>query len=129
LDDARFDAWTRRRFGFTTSGLLATLIGLAAVDDVQAKHKHKHKKCKKNEKRCGKKCVKGNCCLGKPCGDQCECRRTIGGATFCVALTIKTACLQCASDADCEAPFRCVQADGCVPDATANCQPPCGIMA
>ena len=31
MDDGRFDAWTRRRFGRVAGGLLATLAGLASV--------------------------------------------------------------------------------------------------
>lgn len=129
MDDARFDAWTRRRFGFglTTGGLLASLVGLAAVAD-EAAAKRKRKKCKQNEKRCGKKCVKGDCCPGKPCGEPCDCRRTVGGATFCVALNIKVPCIECTSTADCQPPRRCVKDAFCGPDVTAICRPPCGFQ-
>jgi hypothetical protein len=126
MDEARFDAWTRRRFGLTTGGLLASLVGLAlAADDATAKRRRK--KCKKSEKRCGKKkCVKGDCCPGKPCGEFCECLRTVGGRTICVARNVKLICEQCDSNADCNEPLRCVKTS-CGQGITASCLAPCGI--
>ena len=128
MDGARFDAWTRRRFGLTAGGMLVSLAGMAANDDdASAKHHH-HKKCGQNEKRCGKKCVKGNCCLGKACQGHCECGKTVEGKTFCWETFIKTLCEQCTSSSSCEEPFKCVKLDGCLPDATAVCKPPCGFQ-
>jgi hypothetical protein len=127
MDDTRFDAWTRRRFGLTTGGLFASLAGVAAVED-DAAAKRDRKKCKNGEKRCGKKkCVKGDCCPGKPCGELCECQRTVGGRTFCTALNIKVVCAQCDSNADCGEELRCVKTNGCGPNITASCALPCGF--
>ncbi|MGH2616380.1 MAG: hypothetical protein ACRDJC_14145 [Thermomicrobiales bacterium] len=128
MDDTRFDAWTRRRFGLTTGGLLASLLGLTALPDAATakRKKRNRKKCKNNQKRCGtKKCVKGDCCPGKPCGEDCECQRTIGGNTICIDLTFIMMCTQCNSNADCEAPLRCVKAN-CGGGGTAVCKRPCG---
>lgn len=124
MHDARFDASTRRRFGLAAGGLVASLAGRATVADGAAKRKRK--KCKKPEKRCGKRCVKGNCCPGKPCGGAgaCYCGRTIGGKTICLQPS-NVVCVQCDGDAGCAAPLRCARAPGCAP-VTAICLPPCG---
>ena len=44
MDDSRFDAWTRRRFGLAAGGLSASLLGLVSLDDAAAKKKRKKKK-------------------------------------------------------------------------------------
>jgi hypothetical protein len=74
MDAKRFDAWTRRRVGFGAGGLAASLLGLASLDDAEAKknkHRHKHKrkgkgpKCKKAGTGCKPK--KRRCCSGLSC--------------------------------------------------------------
>lgn len=45
MDDARFDAWTRRRFGLAAGGVAATVLGLAGIGEAQTKKKRK-KRCK-----------------------------------------------------------------------------------
>jgi Chaperone of endosialidase len=92
MDDTRFDAWTRRRFGFAAGGLAAAVLGLAGSEDAQTKKKNK-KRCKKLGAGCkpgGKrKCCgtlrcdqisfepspKTRCCRkeGDPCGDHLHC--------------------------------------------------------
>jgi hypothetical protein len=87
MDGSRFDAWTRRRFGFAIGG--ATLVGLHSLTAGEAA-KNK-KRCKKLGKPCspgGRKCCKKlkcrekgeidpqfRCCRpdGQPCtsSDQC----------------------------------------------------------
>jgi hypothetical protein len=130
MDDARFDAWTRRRFGLAAGGL-AVVLGELVWGDAAAKKKHKHKhkrtKCKSQQTRCHKQCFKGNCCPGKPCGaggQECVCGRTSAGKTFCYE-QILALCQSCNSDADCTAPSRCVQVTGC-DEVTAICLPACG---
>jgi hypothetical protein len=70
MDGSRFDAWTRRRFGIATGGVLASLLGGLAVEDAEAKKHHKHKKHHKRKKRCLK--LRASCTPGgkhKCCGD------------------------------------------------------------
>jgi hypothetical protein len=60
MDDTRFDAWTRRRFGLAAGGLAATVLGLAGIEDAQTRKKRK-KRCK----RLGASCKSGGkrtCC-------------------------------------------------------------------
>jgi hypothetical protein len=66
MDASRFDAWTRRRFGLLAGGSIATLAGLSAIADSEAKKKKKKKKCKKSLKSCG---GKKKCCKKLTCGD------------------------------------------------------------
>ena len=40
MDETRFDAWTRRRFGVAAGGLLATALGLG-LQETRAKKKHR----------------------------------------------------------------------------------------
>ena len=73
MDDTRFDALTRRRFGLASGGLLATLLGLAGTGDrVAAKHKHrKHQKHKRRCQQLGQLCFpddKDACCGKLHCG-------------------------------------------------------------
>jgi N-acetylglucosamine-6-sulfatase len=51
MEGSRFDAWTRRRFGLTTGGTLATLFGLRRLDEAGAKHHHHHHKHKHKHKQ------------------------------------------------------------------------------
>ena len=44
MDNARFDAWPRRRFGLAAGGLAATVLALARGEDAQARKKKKKKK-------------------------------------------------------------------------------------
>jgi hypothetical protein len=76
MDDEQFDSWTRRAFGVAASGLVATILGLTAVDGVDAKKKkRKKKKCKGGKKKCGKKCIaKSNCCTDADCDDGATCQ-------------------------------------------------------
>jgi hypothetical protein len=131
MDDRHFDAWTRRRVGLATGGLLAAALGLGAVKETAAKQK---KRCTKAETTCGKKCVKGECCPGKPCGpkgEHCVCEKTIDGKGFCAATKIQLICRQCESHADCEG-FEtfvpCVKTQDCGPTITASCRLPCGFQ-
>jgi hypothetical protein len=132
MDDARFAAWTRRRFGLATAGLAATRSGMVGLGAASAKHKHRHrhkkKKCTTQQTRCGKRCVTGDCCPDQPCGESgldCTCGRTSDGATFCLA-PIVAVCKQCESSDDCNEPFRCVQVSDCGEAVTAICLPACG---
>jgi hypothetical protein len=92
MEDDRFDAWTRRRFGLAAGGFAASVLGLAGIEDAQTKKKRKKRcrklgaSCKSGGKRrcCGKlKCdrihfdpsPKTRCCRKKdqPCGDSDDC--------------------------------------------------------
>jgi hypothetical protein len=127
---SRLAAWTRRRLGLAAGG--AALLWLPAPDeDAAAK---KMKKCKKSEKRCGKKCVNGTCCPGRPCGGgECRCTRTVEVRSFCKlsdprlgAICIgANLCPECVSSDECGNGFKCVKDDdfGVIP----LCQPPCGF--
>jgi hypothetical protein len=98
MDEKRFDAWTRRRFGLGAGGLAASLLGVVGLEDADSKAKSKgnngkHKgngkgrnggnngKHKGNGKRKGPKCKKAGtgcqpvvkkgkrrCCDGLTCG-------------------------------------------------------------
>jgi hypothetical protein len=92
VDDHRFDAWTRRRFGLAAGGLAATVLGFAGIEDAQTRKKRK-KRCKKlgascktggKRRCCGTlKCdqisfepsTKTRCCRKKdqPCADNHDC--------------------------------------------------------
>jgi hypothetical protein len=56
------DAWTRRRFGLAAAGVVATLLGIRALDDTAAKKgNNKNKKgCKKKGRKCREEFVE-NC--------------------------------------------------------------------
>jgi hypothetical protein len=121
VDGVRFDAWTRRRLGLVTGGAVLSL--LASEDGEAKKKRRKEKRCKKSEKRCGKRCVKGTCCIGRSCGEACECGRTVEGDTFCFDADEIILCTQCESSAQCNEGFRCIERN-CGP-AIAVCMPPC----
>jgi hypothetical protein len=94
MDEARFDAWTRRRFGLAAGGFAASLLSLAETEDAQTK-KNRKKRCKKLGQTCkaktktkGRKCcgdlscdvtdpsnAKTRCCrkLDEPCTDHEDC--------------------------------------------------------
>jgi hypothetical protein len=72
MDGSQFDVWTRRRFGAAAGGLAAALLGLAQLDDAQAKKHHK-KRCKKLFESCtpgGRKCCQGNLCESLDAGSK-----------------------------------------------------------
>lgn len=113
MDDRQFDAWTRRRFGRASGGLLAGLLGIGRGSESIARHHHHNKsnKCKKSETRCGKKCVKGECCPRSFCGGgECNCLRATNGKTVCLAREL-IACpdvSECTTNADCNITERCI---------------------
>jgi hypothetical protein len=111
MDDRHFDVWTRRRFGLATGGVLATLLGLGAREGAAAKHHHHHHKpprCTPTERPCGKQCVTGTCCPGKPCGAGCDCDRTTEGDTVCHNPLFIIG--GCTTSADCTGDARCFTA-------------------
>lgn len=131
MTTSRLAAWTRRRLGFVVGGTAAQ-IWLPTADDASARKKKK--KCKKSEKRCGKKCVKGTCCPGKACGGgECQCTRTVEGKPFCKPSDARLglicggagSCPACAASDTCEDDFKCVQDETF--GALVICQPPCGF--
>lgn len=70
MDDARFDAWTRRRFGLATGGALAALLGLVGgpAPDAVSAGKRRRRRVKRNAFGCvnvGKFCKRDDqCCSG-----------------------------------------------------------------
>ena len=94
MDELRFDAWTRRRFGMAAGGSIATLFTPAATKDAVAtkNRKKRRKRCRKLGRACqpgGKRTCCGKlkcdrisfepspqtrCCRkeGQPCGDDLE---------------------------------------------------------
>jgi hypothetical protein len=115
----------RRRLGIAAAGL-AALLGLHRSTAVDAR-KRRRRKCRKNEKRCGRKCVKGTCCPGKPCGSAgspvCKCTKATDGRTFCENLDIASLCLQCPA-AGCGPSSRCIPVS-CGMNVTAACVAVC----
>lgn len=113
MEDHRFDAWTRRRFGLASGGLLATLAGFGTDAGTDAKPDRKPKKCTRKEVKCGKKCVKGECCPGKACDEACTCQRTTSGATACLSdeVFLCDEATACSKNSDCGRFGRCVPSD------------------
>lgn len=69
MDDSRFDAWTRRRFGLITGGALATLLGLLDLDEADASRKsRRRRKRKRKQKRREKRRDANQGCQGPLCG-------------------------------------------------------------
>jgi hypothetical protein len=64
--DARFDTWTRRQFGRTASGVLASIFGLDAIQKTEAQHKRKNKRCRTLFASC-KPGKKPKCCKHQQC--------------------------------------------------------------
>jgi hypothetical protein len=123
MGDSRFDAWTRRRFGLATGGMLATALGLGRHETTAKKHKPK--KCKKSELTCGKKCVKGECCASDDCGGVCTCGRTTSGKTACLGVVdCKGRFTKCTKNGDCSETERCVP-NGCPGKKGNVCWPRC----
>src|SRR5689334_14317808 len=81
-------------------GLVAALTVTTAARMAPTAARHKH--CGTGEKRCGKRCVRGSCCPGKPCGPTrlCQCVRTVDGDAFCAA-NEKVLCIQCSGGTSC----------------------------
>lgn len=121
------DASRRTLLAGASSGLLAVLSLALAGESAGAKKKRKKRKtCQKGETRCGKKCVRGSCCPGEPCGPFCTCLRSVEGRTFCGPISFMAFCDQCGSSAnDCQADERCAKDDQCGPGVTAVCTPIC----
>lgn len=51
MNGSRFDVWTRRRFGLATGGLAASFLGLATVNELEAKRKRKRKNGRGDRRR------------------------------------------------------------------------------
>jgi hypothetical protein len=65
MNESRFDAWTRRRFGLAASGFAATALGLVGSENAATKKKRK-KRCKKLGAGC-KPGGKRRCCKNLRC--------------------------------------------------------------
>jgi hypothetical protein len=131
MDDGRFDAWTRRRFGLGFGGLAAGLLGAATGQGAVAKKKKKPKGCtRKQKQKCRRQdrvCEKGKCviacnarnsaCRGNNiiqlCGGGqafCDCSPLAEGGFACAATRPETcpAASECARDAECASGEVCV---------------------
>jgi hypothetical protein len=67
VDGSRFDTWTRRKFGLAAGGAaVAGLLGLAGIDDAEARRGRGRKKKKKQCRKLGEFCNESNrdqkCC-------------------------------------------------------------------
>jgi hypothetical protein len=98
MDASTFDAWTRRRLGLATGGMLALALGLALPADSEGKH-HKKKQCKKLHDPC-KPGSKHKCCGNLQCKVS---AMDEGVHTFCCKREGKS----CQSELDCCDPLHC----------------------
>lgn len=96
MDAARFDAWTRRRFGWVAAGALAGLLGGPLGNPILARKKKRGKDRKRPCEKLGTRCNPNNdkqlCCSALFCQRVPE----LGGHRCC-----KTLLLPCSRDADC----------------------------
>ena len=107
MDGARFDTWTRRRFGRVTVGALAGSLGLAAARPSLARNKKRGKKRQKPCEKLGTRCNPNNdaqLCCGV---FYCQIVPELGGHRCC-----KTLHLACSRDADCCGNLSCVGDEG-----------------
>jgi len=77
MEGSRFDAWTRRQFGRAAAGGVATLLGVAALDDTAAKKGKNNKKkgCKKKGQHCRQEFIEN--CSDQDVDDTGGCTRAI----------------------------------------------------
>lgn len=115
MDETRFDAWTRRKFGLVTGGAIASLLGLAALpdteDSVEAAKRHRNNNKNRNRRRRKKQCRK----LGETCDDSrrkqqccnsaqlCAQVPNLGSGNFCCKQLSQT----CSNDNECCGRNRC----------------------
>jgi hypothetical protein len=121
MDEGRFDNLTRvvgskptRRRAITMlgGGGLAALLARLDIGEAAACRKAK-KSCKRDKQCCSGRCKRGRCkrngepvadfCLrnelGTPCGNGCNCFRSVSGAPFCGD---PGATIDCVADAECD---------------------------
>ena len=142
MDGVRFDAWTRRRFGLAASGLVASVVGLAAVGGAAAETRRCVKKpgipcgreqrcCRDANLACGR--IRGrdgkNCCRPAQgdCRDAGDCCDRLGCGSNGVS-GVGDVCIQkeggpCEDPFDCGADFNCSERDG---DTCQRCSGPAG---
>jgi hypothetical protein len=133
MDDARFDDVARglirsdSRRGLARQVIAVALVSVDAIrfhDAAEAgrKRRERRRRCRKKKNRtwCGNKCVRGTCCPGKPCGEQCQCLTTITGGGFCVDTSIGVMTPGCSSMASCNPGWGCVRGA-----LSHQCQPGC----
>lgn len=117
MDDARFDAWTRRRFGLAMGGGVAALIGLSIPNDIEARKK---KRCKTLKQGCQPGNKKKKCCTKQGL----SCAKKFGlGAPYCCK-QIQATCTdisECCSDLDC-APVTGLAGDRCCKSVQSQCR-------
>lgn len=131
MNDARFDAWTRRRFGLAAGGLAAALIPVIAVPDAAAR-KRKKKRCVRPGNPCRKSRRARRCCDGLACAVTVD-----PSGRFCCHRQRQT---PCATDRECcgrkmhcsdrnddpGPPFRCCGSIGASCGSLQDC---CGALA
>ena len=107
MDDLRFDAWTRRRFGLLTGGVAASLLGLSGLHHSEAKkNKNKKKRCKKLQQTCDQSDKNKKCCKKN---QLCAQVAHLGSGNHCC----KQRGSSCSEDADCCGSDRCGGGDTC----------------
>lgn len=110
MDDLRFDAWTRRRFGLVAGGTLAALLGLAESQATEAKRKRRPKRCRK---------------LGETCDNTKRSKSCCNAALLCAQVTQVGQANVCCKQAgqDCANSRECCGNDAC-DSATGRCRVP-----
>jgi hypothetical protein len=126
MDYARFDAVSRMLgLGTTRRGALGALLGVASTGQAAdaAARRRRRRRCRKGKKRCGKRCVRGTCCPGKPCGTDCRCARSVEGDTVCIT-TLPSLVDPCVSSQDCDPFERCIVFPGGGTTCLSRCATP-----
>ncbi len=72
-------AWTRRRIGVASAGVIAALFALKPDLDAEAKRKKRKKRCERLRTRCNPNNDRKLCCSGLICGEVPE----LGGHHCC----------------------------------------------
>jgi hypothetical protein len=108
MDDSRFVAWTRRRFGIAAASAVAGLLGLRGREDALARRKKRKKRkkrarekpqCEQHRTRCNPKNDHRLCCGGLFCQEVPE----LGGHHCC-----RPRFGECEQDSDCCGNTACV---------------------
>mgnify|MGYP000141384706 CR=1 FL=1 len=119
MDGTQFDAWTRRRFGLAAGGIGASLLGVAALDEAEAKRSGKKKRRRKRKRR-----KKGpHVCAGRnSCETQATCHRASSEVQCFCFVTAQTGKPYCSIGAvqvfDCS---ECESGQTCVDLSTERC--------
>ena len=107
MNEFRFDAWTRRRFGLAAVGLGAALTGLIGPGGAKAKKKRRKKRCLRVNQPCRDGSKKKRCCKDLICDEAKVVSPT--GLGCCRHFQAR-----CESESECCGSFKCQPAEGLV---------------